>query len=239
MVVVVIIFIIFLLLLFLFFFPIITTTTPPPPPRPSSSFFLLFFYHTTILNALRQASFPTQSMQLGKSSRAQWCEIEVMSGTQFKRKKQHKKPLALSYFGIGMVGETRDAHHGTLLRSSYQYGTSFIARWSGKHTKHTMRDTDTTKAWCYIPVFSYPSVEKLTKCAPYSCPWVACVDAPGGTPLKDFKHPSLLYLFPGDDKGAIEEYANKMQVSRYATPISALFRNGFDDVTNIWYHGIV
>ena len=133
-----------------------------------------------------------------------------MSGTQFKRKKQHKKPLALSYFGIGMVGETRDAHHGTLLRSSYQYGASFICKIGGKHTKHTMRDTDTTKAWCYIPVFSYPSVEKLANCAPYSCPWVACVDAPGGTPLKDFKHPPrALYLFPGDDKGLLKSMLTK------------------------------
>ena len=150
----------------------------------------------------------------------------MMSGTQFKRKKQHKKPLALSYFGIGMVGETRDAHHGTLLRSSYQYGASFICKIGGKHTKHTMRDTDTTKAWCYIPVFSYPSVEKLTKCAPYSCPWVACVDAPGGTPLKDFKHPPrALYLFPGDDKGIQEPYtiylcsASRQFIQRLVQPL--------------------
>ena len=112
-----------------FFSPINSTTTHHHLPRLfySSSSFFYFFYYTTAQRS-RQASFPTQSMQLGKSSRAQWCEIEVMSGTQFKRKKQHKKPLALSYFGIGMVGETRDAHHGTLLRSSYQYGASFIAR---------------------------------------------------------------------------------------------------------------
>lgn len=114
--------------------------------------------------------------------------------------KKDTKTIASSYFGVGIVGGTKDAHHGTLLRSSYQYGASFICTVGGKHYKHTMRDTDTSKAWCYIPVFSYPSVEKLKNCAPYDCPWVACFDGPGGTPLKEFKHPKrALYLFPGDD----------------------------------------
>ena len=153
-----------------------------------------------------------------------------MSGTQFKWKKQPKNRWRY-LTGIGMVGETRDAHHGTLLRSSYQYGASFICKIGGKHTKHTMRDTDTTKAWCYIPVFSYPSVEKLTKCAPYSCPWVACVDAPGGTPLKDFKHPSrALYLFPGDDKGLLKSMLSKCKY--HVTPPRSVHYTGTDLTTS-------
>ena len=120
--------------------------------------------------------------------------------TQIVLHQSHHSSSSSSYFGVGIVGETKDAHHGTLLRSSYQYGASFICTIGGKHSKHTMRDTDTSKAWCYIPIFSYPTVEKLTNCAPYNCPWVACIDGPGGIPLNEFKHPQrALYLFPGDD----------------------------------------
>ena len=129
------------------------------------------------------------------------------TGTQKKPKKTKQKPA--SFFGVGIVGPRKDAHHGTLWRSSYQYGASFICNvGGGRMNRHSNRDTDTTKAWCYIPIFSYPTIEHFSRCAPIGCSWVIC--AKGGIPLNNFSHPSkAVYLLPGDDEVLLSEMKEK------------------------------
>ena len=153
-----------------------------------------------IISTMSSSSYLIDIRLVRKDIATDFGKKKIENPNRTSSKSSSSSSSSSSYFGVGIVGETKDAHHGTLLRSSYQYGASFICTIGGKHSKHTMRDTDTSKAWCYIPIFSYPTVEKLTNCAPYNCPWVACIDGPGGIPLNEFKHPQrALYLFPGDD----------------------------------------
>ena len=136
------------------------------------------------------------------------------------------------YFGVGLVGERKEAHHGTLWRSAYQYGASFLCNVGGAAmTRHSLNTTDTTKAWAYIPVFSYPSLEKFARCAPLKCRWVIC--APGGAPLKDFVHPHrAIYLFPGDNNILLSEmksrYSNCLVVS---PPRAQSYTGGDQEIT--------
>ena len=91
-----------------------------------------------------------------------------------------------------------DPHFGTLWRSSYQLGASFISLVGSKFSRKRL-SADTSTCWSTVPAFTYPDFNTFVTCAPYNCPIVAI--APGGVPLEEFSHPprALYAVFANEE----------------------------------------
>lgn len=105
------------------------------------------------------------------------------------------------YFGIGVYHAKREVNIGTLWRSAYQLGASFIFT-IGR--RYSAQSSDTTVAWRHIPLFDYESFDNFKSNIPYGCPVLAI--EMGGHRLKNFIHPErCIYLLGAEDNGLPEE----------------------------------
>lgn len=101
------------------------------------------------------------------------------------------------YFAIGVVNTKNQANVGTLWRSAYQLGASFIFTIG---TRYRHAPTDTVKATQRLPTFQYDSWNHFVESAPRGARWVAV--EMGGTPLEDFEHPQdAVYILGSEDAG--------------------------------------
>ena len=78
-------------------------------------------------------------------------------------------PLVDGFFGIGIFRGKTEANHGTLWRSAYQFGASFIFTIGARFDKKKTRATDTVKAWTKI-MFHFDTVEAFASSTPYAAP---------------------------------------------------------------------
>ena len=62
------------------------------------------------------------------------------------------------YFGIGVYHAKKDVNIGTLWRSAYIFGASFIFTIGRRFPKQA---SDTVKAFRHIPLFEYQTIEEL------------------------------------------------------------------------------
>lgn len=101
------------------------------------------------------------------------------------------------YFGIGVVNTKNQANVGTLWRSAYQLGASFLFT-IGTRYRHV--PTDTVSAPQRVPLFEHNDWNAFVEAAPRGALWVAV--EMGGTPLADFEHPrDAVYLLGSEDAG--------------------------------------
>ncbi len=99
------------------------------------------------------------------------------------------------YFGVGMYHTKTETNVGTLWRSAFQLGASFIFT-VGKRYK--TQSSDTPKAWKNIPLYHYEVIEQLVMPKDVL---LVCVEQ-GGTPLSNFAHPErAIYLLGAEDHG--------------------------------------
>lgn len=98
------------------------------------------------------------------------------------------------YFGIGIVRGKTPENVGTLWRSAYQLGASFIFTVGRRYPK---QHSDTVQAWRSIPLHEY---EPDTFQVPFDCQLVAI--EMGGKPLQEFVHPQrAVYMLGAEDHG--------------------------------------
>lgn len=111
-------------------------------------------------------------------------------------------PLGLEekgFFGIGIYRGKTAANHGTLWRSAYQMGASFIFTIGSRFQRYA---SDTTQAWTKIPVFQFPDFASFASTAPFAAPWIAIELNRTAVSLKDFKHPRrAIYILGAEDNG--------------------------------------
>lgn len=102
------------------------------------------------------------------------------------------------YFGIGVVGAKNLANLGTLWRSAYQLGASFLFTIG---TRYKNQPTDTVHAISRVPFFELNDWSAFAETfAPKGARWVAVEF--GGTPLSQFEHPlDAVYLLGSEDAG--------------------------------------
>lgn len=107
------------------------------------------------------------------------------------------------YFGIGIVNNHDQLNIGTLWRSAYIMGASFIFTIEGKYKKQT---TDVVNAWQKIPLYHYDSIEELKKHLPYDAPLIAVELDERATDLAQFSHPNrAVYLLGNEQSGLTAE----------------------------------
>ncbi len=105
----------------------------------------------------------------------------------------------MNYCGIGIMGHKRDHNIGTLWRSAYILGASYIFTIGKKYKKQT---SDVLKTWTRMPLFHYEDFDDFRKHIPYDCRLVGIELEDRATPLVDFEHPQrAVYLLGAEDNG--------------------------------------
>lgn len=110
------------------------------------------------------------------------------------------------YFGIGIFHPKYDCNVGTLWRSAYAFGASFIYTIGPRFKKQA---SDTTKTWKSIPMFSYESFDDFINNTPYDCPIVGVELDKKALSLETFAHPErACYLLGAEDHGLPQKIMN-------------------------------
>ncbi|MDB2697550.1 RNA methyltransferase [Crocinitomicaceae bacterium] len=103
------------------------------------------------------------------------------------------------YYGIGIMQHKRDFNIGTLWRSAYILGASYIFTIGKSYKKQT---SDVLKTWSRIPLFHYDTFEEFKKAIPYDCQLIGIELDKRASPLHEFEHPKrAVYLLGAEDNG--------------------------------------
>ncbi|MFH1153899.1 MAG: RNA methyltransferase [Pseudomonadota bacterium] len=103
------------------------------------------------------------------------------------------------FYGIGLIHSVKDLNIGTLWRSAYILGASFIFTVGNRYRT---QGSDVTKSWLKIPLYHYDTMNALYDHLPHDTRLVAVEMAPQATPLKDFVHPPrAVYLLGNEQVG--------------------------------------
>ncbi len=111
------------------------------------------------------------------------------------------------YCGIGIENFKKDVNVGTLWRSAYNLGASFIFT-IGKH--YERQSSDTVIAMKHIPLFCYEDVEHFLKSIPADCKIVGIEILDKSLDLTLFNHPErAIYVLENESRGLSPELINK------------------------------
>lgn len=113
------------------------------------------------------------------------------------------------YFAIG-VFRGKTAHNiGTLWRTAYILGASYIFTIEGKYKRQS---SDVVRAWARIPLFQYKSFEDFLTSIPYDCHLIGVELDERAEMLHTFEHPKrAIYLLGAEDAGLPESVLERCQ----------------------------
>jgi tRNA(Leu) C34 or U34 (ribose-2'-O)-methylase TrmL len=103
------------------------------------------------------------------------------------------------YFGIGIYHPKTIENLGTLWRSAFLFGASFIFTIGDRYKKQA---SDTCKTWNNIPLWQFKTFSEFRKSQPKDSE-IICVELnKQSINLKEFKHPKrAIYMLGAEDKG--------------------------------------
>ncbi len=103
------------------------------------------------------------------------------------------------FFGIGILNNSDEVNIGTLWRSAYLLGASFIFTVDKKY-KH--QGSDVTKSWTRIPLYHFKTFDELKDHLPYSTRLVAVEMGKDAIALSEYEHPDrAVYLLGNEISG--------------------------------------
>lgn len=106
------------------------------------------------------------------------------------------------FFAIGVYKHKTEHNIGTLWRSAFVMGASYIFTVGKKYKKQT---SDVVKTWARIPLFYHEEMEDLLNNIPYDCRLVGIEIDDSATMLHEFEHPKrAIYLLGSEDFGLPE-----------------------------------
>lgn len=111
-----------------------------------------------------------------------------------RRKQQYNSN---GYYGIGILNNTLELNIGTLWRTAFILGASFIYT---VDKKYKPQSSDVTAAWTRIPLYHYHSVEDLKNNIPYSTKLIGVELTEKAAPLADFQHPARAVYLLGNEQ---------------------------------------
>lgn len=122
------------------------------------------------------------------------------------------------YYGIGILYSDNQLNVGTLWRSAFILGASFIFT-VGR--KYAVQSSDVTKSWTKLPLYHYPDYPAFLENLPYKCELVAVEMTPSSTPLHKFNHPNrAIYILGNERSGLSDQVISK---SRYTVSLPGEF----------------
>ncbi len=111
------------------------------------------------------------------------------------------------YFAIGIYKHKTEHNIGTLWRSAFIMGASYIFTVGKKYKKQT---SDVVQAWSRIPLFYHKEMEDFLQNIPYDCRIVGIEIDDNAIPLAEFEHPKrAIYLLGSEDFGLPESVKEK------------------------------
>ncbi len=103
------------------------------------------------------------------------------------------------FFGIGILHSQEEFNVGTLWRSAYILGASFIFTIDRKYKKQA---SDVTSAWTKIPLYNYSTFEAFRENLPYATQLIGVELCDSAVPLGEFEHPPrAIYLLGNESSG--------------------------------------
>jgi len=111
------------------------------------------------------------------------------------------------YFGIGIQNPKIEENIGTLWRSAFILGASFIFTIGKRYKKQA---SDTPQSWKHIPLFNYETFDEFYKAMPYDCRLIGIEIDEKSVPIHEYKHPErCIYLLGAEDSGLSKEAISK------------------------------
>lgn len=111
------------------------------------------------------------------------------------------------YCAIGVYNAKTDHNIGTLWRSAYILGASYIFTVGKRYKKQS---SDVTKTWARIPYFHYDTLEDLLNNIPYDCHLIGIELTEDAEWLHEMEHPKrAIYLLGAEDQGLPEKVLEK------------------------------
>lgn len=122
------------------------------------------------------------------------------------------------FWGIGIYRPKIESNMGTLWRSAYNFGASFIFTIGRRYQK---QNSDTIKAWRHLPLYHFENFEDFNGHRPHDCPLVIVEQCSRSKPIATFKHPErAIYLLGAEDGGVPEEiWKRQIHIIQIDTPM--------------------
>ena len=110
-----------------------------------------------------------------------------------------KQKKMRGYFGVGIYHPKREVNIGTLWRSAFIFGASFIFTIGRRYKR---QGSDTTASFRHIPLWNFKTYKEFKEHIPYDCRLV-CIEMDKKAVLLDkFVHPRrAIYLLGAEDHG--------------------------------------
>lgn len=101
------------------------------------------------------------------------------------------------FFGIGIVNNVTELNIGTLWRSAFIMGASFIFT---VDKKYKSQSSDVTKSWTKIPLFHYKDISELKENLPFATKLIGVELVDRAIPLAEFEHPARAAYLLGNEQ---------------------------------------
>lgn len=112
------------------------------------------------------------------------------------------------FFGVGILHPELDENIGTLWRSAFIMGASFIFTISTR--KFKKQSSDVTQTWNKIPLYLHQDFDQFYQSIPYSTQLIGVEMNENSTSLSSFRHPlRSIYLLGSESTGLPENIINK------------------------------
>lgn len=111
------------------------------------------------------------------------------------------------FFGIGILNNVDEINIGTLWRSAYIMGASFIFTVDKRYKKQS---SDVTNAWQKIPLYHYDTMDDLIANLPYDTRLVGVELDETSKNIVEYQHPyRCVYLLGNEQTGLTAEAIKK------------------------------
>ncbi len=104
------------------------------------------------------------------------------------------------FFGIGILNNTDAVNIGTLWRSAYIMGASFIFTIDKKYQQ---TGTDVTSAWSKIPLYHYKTFEEFKEHLPYSTKLIGVELDERAHDIVDYQHVDRAVYVLGNERSGL------------------------------------
>lgn len=114
---------------------------------------------------------------------------------------------SFGFYGIGIMNNTDELNIGSLWRSAYILGASFIFT---VDKKYKQQSTDVTNAWSKIPLYHYDNIEQLKTNLPYSTKLIGVELSNDAIDIENYQHPDrAVYLLGNEQIGLSNTILNQ------------------------------
>lgn len=108
------------------------------------------------------------------------------------------------FFAIGIENPKKEHNIGTLWRSAYAFGASFI--FTVGPQRYTRQASDTLCVWRHIPLWHFDSLAEFQESRPHDCELIGIEYLDVASTLRTVAHPQrAIYLLGAEDHGLTKQ----------------------------------